>query len=172
MLAAITRVSTRIGLRVAHALELVLLQHAEQLDLQLGRGGVDLVEEDGAGVGGLEAAGAVVDGAGERAADVAEQLAFQQVLGQGAAVDADERAAAARAEPVDGLGDQFLAGARLAQQQHRGVRLGHLPGEPIDILHGRAGADQARDRRPRLAGINARENMGHGRDLGIRDLGI
>ena len=34
------------GLRVADALELALLQDAEQLDLQVGRGGVDFVEED------------------------------------------------------------------------------------------------------------------------------
>ena len=69
-------------LRVADALELALLQHAQQLDLQLGRGGVDLVEENRAGVGRLEAAGAVVDRAGERAANVAEQLAFQQAFAQ------------------------------------------------------------------------------------------
>ena len=103
------------GLRVAHALELVLLEHAEQLHLQLGRGGVDLVEKDGAGMGGLEASGAVVDGPGEGAADVAEELAFQEVLRQRPAVDADEGAAAARAEAVDRLGNQLLAGARLAQ---------------------------------------------------------
>ena len=138
-------------LRIAHALELVLLEHAEQFDLELGGGGVDLVEEDGAGVGGLEAAGAVIDRPGEGPADVAEQLAFQQVLVQCAAVHANEGPAAPRTEAVDGLGDQFLARARLAQQQHRGVRLGHLPHEPIAMLHGRPGADQARDRRTMIA---------------------
>ena len=113
----------------------MLLEHAKQLDLKFGRGGVDFVEEDGAGMSGLEAAGAVVHGPREGPADVAEQLAFQQVLVQGPAVHANERPAAPRTEAVDGLGDQFLAGPRLAQQQHRGVRLGHLPHEPIAILH-------------------------------------
>ena len=80
-------------LRVADALELVLLQHAQQLDLQLGRGGVDFVEKDRAGVGGLEPAGAIGDGPGERTADVAEQFAFQQAFAQRAAIDADERPA-------------------------------------------------------------------------------
>ena len=80
------------GLGVADALELALLEDAEQLHLELGRGAVDLVEEDGAGVRRLEPAGAVLDGAGERALDVAEQLAFEQALGQGPAVDADVRA--------------------------------------------------------------------------------
>ena len=129
----------------------MLLQHAEQLDLELGGGGVDFVEEDGAGVGGLEAAGAVVDGPGKGPADVAEQFAFQQVLVQCAAVHANEGPAAPRAEAVNGLGDQFLAGARLAQQQHRRIRLGHLPHEPIAMLHGRTGADQAGNRRPVIA---------------------
>ena len=115
------------GLRIADALELALLQHAQQLDLQLGRGGVDFVEKDRAGVGRLEAAGAIVDRAGERAAHVAEQFAFQQAFAQRAAVDAHERAAAARAGLMDRLGDQFLAGAGLAQQQHRGIRARHLP---------------------------------------------
>ena len=41
-------------LRVADPLEFALLQHAQQLDLQLGRGGIDLVEKNGAGVGRLE----------------------------------------------------------------------------------------------------------------------
>ena len=154
------------GLRVAYPLELVLLQHAQQLDLELGRGGVDFVEEDGAGVGGLETAGAVVDRAGERAAHMAEQLAFQQVFGQGPAIDADERAAAPRAEPVDRLGDQFLARARLAQQQHRGVRAGHLPRQPVDVLHRRPGADQTGDRRPGFVQIDVRRNAGH--KTGIR----
>ena len=89
-------------------------------------------------MGGLEAAGAVVDGAGERAADVAEQLAFQQALAQGAAVDADERAARGGAEAVDGLGDQLLAGAGLAQQQHRGAGAGHLPRGAVHLGHRRA----------------------------------
>ena len=66
------------GAALADALELVLLQHAQQLDLQLRTHAGDFVEEDRAAVGRLEAAGLVVDGAGERALDVAEQFAFEQ----------------------------------------------------------------------------------------------
>ena len=83
---------------------------------------------------------------------MAEQLALQQVLGERAAVDADERAVAARAELVDRLGDQFLAGAGLAQEQHRGVGLGHLPRQPIDVLHRRPRADQPRGSAGRCVG--------------------
>ena len=42
------------GLRVADPLELVSCKHAEQLDLEFGAGRVDFIEEDRAGVGGLE----------------------------------------------------------------------------------------------------------------------
>ena len=91
-----------------------------------------------AGVRGLEPAGPVVDGAGERALDVAEQLALQQALGQGAAVDADVGAGRPRAEVVDGAGDQLLAGAGLADDQDAGARRGDLAGDPEDLAHGRA----------------------------------
>src|SRR5512135_226499 len=132
------------GTDVADALELALLQDAEQLDLELGGGAVDLDEEDAAGEGGLEPAGPVIDGAGERALDVAEQLAFEQALGQGAAVDADVRAGVARAEVVDGARDEFFARAGLADDQDAGARGGDLVSRPEDLGHGRAGADDAR----------------------------
>jgi hypothetical protein len=50
------RTSTLDGLGAAHALELVLLQHAQQRDLGLWGDVADLIEEDGAAVGELEAA--------------------------------------------------------------------------------------------------------------------
>ena len=141
------RVSTLLVRVSPTALELPFLQDAEQLDLELGRGAVDLVEEDAAGVRGLEPAGPVVDGAGERALDVAEQLALEQALGQGAAVDADVRAGVARAEVVDGAGDQLLAGPGLADDQDAGARRGDLVGDPVHLRHRRTGADDSRQRR-------------------------
>ena len=53
-------------------------------------------------------------GARERAALVAEELALQQRLGQGRAVEADVRSAAPRGRAVNGLGEQLLADAGLA----------------------------------------------------------
>ena len=76
----------------------------------------DFVEEQRAAVGLLELADPPAVGAGERPALVAEQLAFQQRLRDGRAVDRQERAATAAAMVVDGAGDQFLAGAALAQK--------------------------------------------------------
>ena len=79
-------------LRAAEALELLLLQHAEQLGLQLQRDVADLVEEQRPLVGQLEAADLLADGAGEGALLVAEQLALQQPRGDGRAVELDEGA--------------------------------------------------------------------------------
>ena len=64
---------------------------AQQLGLQAGVHLADFVEQQGAAVGLLELADAAGDGAGEGALLVAEQFGFQQVLGDGGAVDGDER---------------------------------------------------------------------------------
>src|SRR5205823_5083760 len=53
-------------LRAAEALELLLLQHAQQLGLQFSRDVADLVEEQRPLVGQLEAADLLADGPGER----------------------------------------------------------------------------------------------------------
>jgi hypothetical protein len=68
-----------------------------------------------------DGAGAGLIGARERAARVAEQLVFQERVGERAAVDRDERERRAPAEVVDRVGDQLLAGAGLARDQHGGV---------------------------------------------------
>ena len=80
----------------ADAVELAVAQHAQQPRLQVERHVADLVEEQRAAVGLLEAAAARRLRAGEGAALVAEQFAFEQVLGDRRGVDRDERALAAR----------------------------------------------------------------------------
>ena len=101
-----------------------LLQGAQQLGLHQQRQLADLVEKDRAAVGLLEPAGARGVGAGEGAAVVAEEFGFEQRLGDGGAVDLDERRVAAAAREVHGACEQLLAGARFAEQQHarRGLR--------------------------------------------------
>ena len=82
-------------------------------------------------------------GVGERALDVAEQLALEDVLAQRGAVQRHERLVLARAVLVDRLGDQFLAGAGLALDQHAGVGR-RDPLQPVDdVVHLRAVADDA-----------------------------
>ena len=75
-----------------------------------------------------------LDRAGERAALVAEQLRVDQFRRNRPAVDAIERAVAARRAIVDRPGDQLLAGARLAEDQHGGV----AAGDQFDAVHDRA----------------------------------
>src|SRR5205085_8605356 len=78
------------GARAAHALEGVLLQHAQELGLSLGAELRHLVEKERAAIGLLEAPLTRAHGSGERALFVAEQLRVLQGLGDGAAVDRDE----------------------------------------------------------------------------------
>src|SRR5262249_56802025 len=66
---------------------------------------------------GLEQAGLGLPGARERAALPAEQLGLEQGLGDGRAIHGDERRAGADAGTVDRLGDQTLAGSRLAEEE-------------------------------------------------------
>ena len=59
--------------------------------------------------------------AGERASFVAEQFAFQQLLGNRGAVDGEERLLAAVAVMINRAGDEFLAGAAFAGDERGGV---------------------------------------------------
>ena len=79
------------GLGAAQPLELALLQHAQQLDLRREVQLADLVEEQRAAVGQLEAPLLGGVRAGERALLVAEQLRLDQVVRQRRAADLDER---------------------------------------------------------------------------------
>ena len=109
------------GPRAAQALDLPLLQRAQQLGLQVERHLADLVEKERALVRQLEAADLARDGAGERALFVAEELAFEQPGGNGRAIQLDEGALAARAQAMDGARQQFFAGSGLALDEHGGI---------------------------------------------------
>ena len=105
----------------ADAQELARLEHAQELRLGGRSHLADLVEEERALVRQLELAELLRVRVGERAALVAEELALEQRLGDGGAVQRDELLASARLPVVDGLGDQLLAGAALAGDQHGGL---------------------------------------------------
>ena len=100
-----------------------------------------LVEEQRAAVGQLESADAPLSRAGERAFHVAEQFAFDQARGDGAAVELHERSIATRAALVDGAGDELLARAGLAVDQYARVRAGDEIDLAQRLLQGRARAD-------------------------------
>ena len=69
----------------------------------------------------FEPALAIADGAGERAANVAEQLRFEQRLGNRRAVERDEAEHAPRAVVVNRARHDFLAGARLTGNENGAV---------------------------------------------------
>ena len=125
-MAAIIRTSTLIVFGLPSRSNSPCLQHAQQLGLKLERQLADLVEEQRRAVRDLEAPDLARHGPGVRALLPAEQLALHQPGGQRGAVHLDQQAAAAGAVPVDGLGDQLLADAGLAANQHRGARRRHL----------------------------------------------
>src|SRR5206468_11867116 len=104
----------------ADAFDHARLEEAQELDLQRQRDVAYLVEEQGAALRELDLADIRFDRASERAALVAEQLGFEQVLGNGRAVNRDELALAT-ALLVHGAGEQLLAGAACAQEHHRYV---------------------------------------------------
>ena len=113
-------------------------RNRKQLDLDALVELADLVEEQRAAVGDLEESLAVGVGAGEGPLAVAEELALDQVFGQGAAVDRDEGPIGAAALVVEAARDQLLARAGLAQDHDRGVGGGDGIDQPADLLHGRA----------------------------------
>ena len=78
-------------LGAADALEPPVLEHAQELGLHAHRHVADLVEEERAAPGQLEPPFLLAVGAGEGPALVAEELGLEQVLGQGRAVDRQQR---------------------------------------------------------------------------------
>ena len=171
------------GLVAAHPPELLALEHAQELGLHVERKLADLVEEDGAAAGGLEGALARGDGAGERAALVAEELALDQVVADGAAVDDHEGLGGAAALLVDAAGQDVLARARLALEQHRGVGGRDVLQHTEERAHGQAWAQRLAElarfagQDVRAVGLGAQDELdvahGDGRarfDRGLADL--
>ena len=120
----------------ADAVVVAVGQHAQQARLQLRGHVADLVEEQRATLGLLEAAAPHRLRAGESAALVAEQLAFQQVARDRRGVQRDERPALARAVLVQRTRDDFLAAARFARDEHRDVGLAQPSDGAEHLLHG------------------------------------
>ena len=127
----------------AERLEFALLQHAQQLRLDGGRHRADLVEEDRSAVGERELPALGHHRAGERAAHVAEELRFEQRLGNRRTVDLDERHVALRAAVMDGARHHLLAGSGLAGDQHRALGLRDELRALNHFLHRAAAADDA-----------------------------
>src|SRR6266851_3754218 len=121
--------------RPAHRHEGAFLKDAQQLHLHGRRHVGHLVEEERPAVGHLEEAGLVARRAGERALDVPEELALQQLVVQRRAVLRHELLVLARAVEVERAGDQLLAGAVLAMHQDRHVARHQLVEQRVEPPH-------------------------------------
>ena len=126
----------------AEALHHVVFEDAEELGLKGEGEGCDLVEEEGAGVGEFDLAGAGFGGAGEGSAFAAEEFGLDEVLGEGGAVEADVGLVGARAEGDEGAGDELFAGAAFAADEDVDVAAGDLLDGVVDGAHGLADADE------------------------------
>ncbi len=127
----------------ADALNFTVLDDAQQLGLH-GQGSLaDFVQEHRAAIGVLEQAGASIRGAGEGAANMAEQLALQEGVHQGRAVADSQSLLADGADLVDGSGHELFSRAGGAHQENIGVVAGNFASEVEDFEHGGAFADDA-----------------------------
>ena len=110
------------GAVAADALDGQVLDGAQELGLR-GQGQVgDFVEKQRAAVGVLELAAAAAH-ARRRALLDAEELGLEQRLDERRAIDGDERTVPAPAQVVDLTGDELLADAALAFEQHGEIRV-------------------------------------------------
>ena len=109
--------------------------------MQRWRHGPNFIQKNRSAIRLLEQALFVADRSSECPAPMAEKLRFEQIFGQGAAIDRDERRELAAAVEMQRPRDQFLSGAALAQHQDRAVGVGHAPDEFEYLLHLRRAAD-------------------------------
>jgi hypothetical protein len=86
--------------------------------LQRKRQFADLVQEQSALAGGHEQSRVGVERRGEGAAEVPEELALEEGLGNGPAVDRHEGGVGARAGGVNGAGRHLLAHSAFAGDEH------------------------------------------------------
>ena len=126
----------------ADALEGAFLEDAEKFRLCVGMEVADFVEEDSSAVGLLEFANAAIGRAGEGAAFVTEQFAFQEIAGNGGAIHCDERFVGAIAVLINGARDEFLAGAGFAANQDRDRSARDTTDGFVNLLHRFAVADE------------------------------
>src|SRR5262249_1315916 len=116
--------------------EFSVLQHTQDLGLGFQAHGADLIEKDRSSVRNFEQALFGGDRAGKRSLDVSEQGRLQQVRRHRPGVHRNERMVLAWRVGVNRLGNELLAGAAFALDQHGGAAGGHLTDQVEDLEHG------------------------------------
>src|SRR5262249_10000087 len=123
------------GRRFAERVDLAGFEEAQQLRLQVEAELGDLVEKEGAVLRRADDPEVVAVGARERAAAMAEHLAFEQLVWDRGAVEGDERLLRAGREAVNRAGDNLLASAALASDEHANIRRRDATGEGHQVTH-------------------------------------
>ena len=90
-----------------------------------------------------ESAAPVARGTGERTLDVAENLAFQQILRNSGCIDGHERPLGAAGQPVQRFGADLLARSAFTRDEDGGIRWRGPLQDAVDALHGARPADEA-----------------------------
>ena len=117
--------------------ELTLLQHAQQLALQVHGHLADLVQEQGAALGLLKQTLLLTVCARESAFFVTKQHVFDQIFWHGRAIECDKWAFGAARGLVQHAGQHFFARAGRADQQGGHIGLRHFLGHGQQVLAGR-----------------------------------
>src|ERR1700722_12263683 len=111
-----------VGAPAAQSLELLLLQHAQQLRLQR-RGDVAyFVEKQRTFVSHFEASDLLRDGSGEGTLLMTEQFAFQKIQRNGRAIEFYKSAPATLTGVVNGVSDEFFSRASFPLNEDSRVR--------------------------------------------------
>ena len=131
----------RDGFVAAQAEELPFLKDPDKPRLDVLRQGANLVEEDSAAMGALEQAAMSGDGAGKGSLDVAEECADHVPGRDGSCAQGDEGTIGPAASPVDGPGQELLAGTGLPGNQDVGPGRPDTVEELEDQLHAPASPD-------------------------------
>jgi hypothetical protein len=126
------RTLTLIDCVLPRPLDDAVLQHAQQLDLHVERQLANLVQEQRRAVGCFEASDLTGERARIRAPLPAEQLAFDERRWNRGAADANHGSAAARAELMQRLSEDFLPRSGFANQQDSRRRRRYL----LELLEG------------------------------------
>ena len=118
------------------------LQHPQQVNLHLHRNIAHFVKKEGSGIDHFKAALLGIFGVGEGAFLVAEELALQELIGEGPAVEGNEGSVTPRALGMDSTGHQFFTGAGFPGDQDGGIAFGHVDNGLEQLEHGRRLAHQ------------------------------
>src|SRR5206468_6002976 len=126
----------------AQPLDLPFLQDTQQLDLEGHRQALDFIQEHRSAVRPLDFSYPPPVCAGEGAEFMAEDLAFEQLLGKTAAVDRHELSVAPARVLMQAARNELLAGACLAVDYDVGRSVGKIEDRAADLLDQRGSAKQ------------------------------